>query len=65
MKIYLNNRWYEKKAIKEAIAAYSEIVKIELLDDSFTLEIPENTDYEYLDKEFANYVLGMQHNQEQ
>ena len=55
-KMRLSNKFYDRESIEQAIEDYSGICRIQILDDAFTLAVPEDC---AVCKEFCNYVLGI------
>ena len=66
MEIKLNRKLYDKDIIIQAAKDYSDICEIKFLNDSYLIEIYQKKGLETikdLDKEFANYVLGLMKSQ--
>jgi hypothetical protein len=60
MKINLNNNFYAREAIEEAVSAFSEVCDCRILDDSFAIEIRSGSGDELtIAGEFCNFVLGI------
>lgn len=57
-----NNKIYRKKAVKEAISAYSHLAKFRVCDSGSYLKVKidakDSKDKVMLADEFVNYVLG-------
>ena len=62
VKISLNNKFYEKSAVKEAIADFKEVCNAKIIDDSIEVEIDPKEKIENIEEEFCNYVLGLMKN---
>lgn len=57
MKIKLNNNFYKKEAIEQAIEAFKEVCSCQIINDSFEIEL--NSNEGTATDEFCNFVLGI------
>ena len=58
--IKLSNKFYKKESIEDAIGAFNKVCECTILDDSFLVEItPKIEPEDYIELEFANFVLGV------
>lgn len=62
MRIKLNNKFYKKQIIKEALNDFKEVCEGEILNDSIEVELKPKENVERLEEEFCNYVLGLMKN---
>ena len=63
MKIKLNKKFYNKKAVKEALDKFKGVCAGEIINNDMMIELEE--DDKDLEKEFCNYVLGLMKNKHQ
>jgi len=59
MKIKLNNKFYDKETVKEALKAFEDVCKGNIIDDAIEVELEAD---DKLKDEFCNYVLGLMKN---
>tara|TARA_Y100000310_G_C20353796_1_gene655647 strand:+ start:432 stop:632 length:201 start_codon:yes stop_codon:yes gene_type:complete len=62
MKIKLNNNFYDKEVIKEAVGDFKGVCNIQILNDNIEIELKSIEENENLGEEFCNYVLGLMKN---
>jgi hypothetical protein len=62
MKIKLNKRFYDEKAIREALNDFKEVCNGKILNDKIEIELEPKEDIKVLKEEFCNYVLGLMKN---
>ena len=62
LKIMLNNQFYDKNIIKEAIMDFKEVCDGKVLNDDVQVELMCSGDSVRLRHEFCNYVLGLMKN---
>lgn len=62
MRIKLNNNFYDKGSIEEALRDFKDICNGSILDDSFEVELEPKEEANQLKGEFSNYVLGLMKN---
>ena len=62
MKIKLNNKFYNKEAVKEALIDFKDVCKGNILNDSMEIELEAKENVKQLHGEFCNYVLGLMKN---
>lgn len=58
MKVTLNNKFYRKEAIEEAIESFREFCSCRVTDDNFTVEIGSGENDPSIAGEFCNFALG-------
>lgn len=61
-RISLNNKFYDKNAVQEAITDFEEVCEGKIVDDSIEVELKPKEDVDNLKEEFCNYVLGLMKN---
>ena len=59
MKIKLNKKFYNKRAIKDALKDFSNICKGKIINDKIEVMLSPKKKIENLKEEFCNYVLGL------
>ena len=57
MRIKLNNKFYKKSAVAEAIIVFKDTCNMQLINESFEIEL--DTEDKKISGEFCNYVLGL------
>lgn len=62
MKIKLNNKFYNKEVIEEALNDFKEVCHGKILSEDIEVELKPKEDVEQLKEEFCNYVLGLMKN---
>ena len=62
MRLRLNNKFYSKEAIEEALKDFKEICKGRILNDGIEVELEPKEEVKLLKEEFCNYVLGLMKN---
>lgn len=62
MQIELNNKFYNKEAIKEALKDFREVCNGKILNNVIEIELEPKEKVENLQEEFCNYVLGLMKN---
>jgi len=62
MRIKLNNKFYTKEAVEEALKDFGEVCKGKILNDDMEIELTPTKEVEHLGEEFSNYVLGLMKN---
>ena len=62
MKIRLNNKFYSKESVEEALKDFEEICKGNILSDDIEVELKPKESVKQLKEEFCNYVLGLMKN---
>ena len=59
MKIKLNNKFYKKEAIDEAINSFRGVCQFRVINDSFEIEVKsKGSNAENIELEFLNFALG-------
>ncbi len=61
--IYLNNKFYAKEAIEQALEDFSDICKGEIINEDFQVRLYTDKEVPSLEDEFLNYVLGLMKNE--
>ena len=56
----LNNKFYDKEAIEEALKDFAEVCTGKIISQKFEIEL--KSDIENIEEEFCNYVLGLMKN---
>jgi len=62
IKLKLNNKFYNKKAIEEALDNFKEVCNGKILNKDLEIELEPKEKIENLKEEFCNYVLGLMKN---
>ena len=62
MKIKLNNKFYNKEAVEEALDDFKEVCQGRILNEKIEVELEPKEETENLQEEFCNYVLGLMKN---
>ncbi len=62
MRIKLNNKFYSKEIIEEALKDFKEVCDGKILNDSLEIELKPKENVDKLNNEFCNYVLGLMKN---
>ncbi len=62
MKIVLNNKFYKKEAIIQAVNDFKKICNAKILNSRIEVELKPKENIENLEHEFSNYVLGLMKN---
>ncbi|MGM5483868.1 MAG: HxsD-like protein [Nanobdellota archaeon] len=62
MIIKLNNKFYSKEIIEEALRDFDELIEGKIINESFEIKIVEKKEIPFLKEEFCNYVLGLMKN---
>ena len=64
MILRLNNKFYNEKAVKEALKDFKDICKGKILNNMMEIELDpkEEKEIKQLKEEFSNYVLGLMKN---
>ncbi len=62
MKIKLNNKFYNKRVIEEALKDFKEVCNGKILNDGVEIELITKEEVVKLKEEFSNYVLGLMKN---
>ena len=62
MKISLNNKFYNKEAIEEALKDFKEVCGGRVLNANFDVELLSKEEVANLKEEFGNYVIGLMKN---
>ena len=62
MIIKLNNKFYSKDAVEEALKDFNDVCNGNILNDDIEVELNEKEDIENVGEEFCNYVLGLMKN---
>lgn len=62
MILRLNNKFYNKEAVKEALKDFKDICKGKILNDKMEIELKPEGVARKLEEEFCNYVLGLMKN---
>lgn len=62
MKIKLNNKFYSKDAVKNALKDFEEACDGKILNNEMEVELKPKGKVENLQEEFCNYVLGLMKN---
>ncbi len=63
IKLKLNNKFYNKKVVEEALNDFKEVCKGKILNNNIEIELNPKEDVPKLKEEFCNYVLGLMKNQ--
>ena len=58
----LNNKFYNEKAVKEALNDFKDICKGKILNNRMEIELEPKEEIKQLKEEFSNYVLGLMKN---
>ena len=62
--VTLNNKFYKKNVIQEAIRDFNEVCEARIKNENFDVELEKKDEsVENLAEEFANYVLGLMKNE--
>ena len=59
MKIRLNDKFYSKKAVEQALRDFKNLCEGKILNDSIEIELTPKAKTEMIKEEFCNYVLGL------
>jgi hypothetical protein len=62
MKIKLNNKFYNKAVVEEALNDFKDVCEGNILSDKIEVELEPKIKNEMLKNEFCNYVLGLMKN---
>jgi hypothetical protein len=62
MKIKLNNRFYDRTAVEEALRDFKKVCEGRILNDKIEIELEPKEKLDCLEEEFCNYVLGLMKN---
>ncbi len=62
MKIKLNNEFYNKGIVKEALKDFKGVCEGKILNNNIEVELKPKEEIKYLKEEFCNYVLGLMKN---
>ncbi len=62
MEIKLNNKFYDKEAIEEALNDFKGVCKGKILNKDIEIELKPKEETKQLKEEFSNYVLGLMKN---
>lgn len=62
VKISLNNKFYSKEAVKEALNDFKKVCKGRILNNNMEVELESKEKISLLEEEFCNYVLGLMKN---
>lgn len=62
MKIKLNNKFYDKKAVEEALDDFKKVCNGKIVNNDIEIELEPKEKIENLQEEFCNYVLGLMKN---
>lgn len=62
MKLRLNNKFYSREAIEEALKDFKEVCQGKIINDLIEVELESKKEFRNLKEEFCNYVLGLMKN---
>ena len=62
MLVKLNNKFYNKEAIKKAIDDFEGVCDGKILNNSIEIQLNPKEDIQEIKEEFCNYVLGLMKN---